>query len=313
MFIELRGHFLELAKTEARYVGEVMVGHVDAYPVGHQIEGASVGEGFVGVERVALLLSASLDGSQSSLVGAPGGAEVGVVLGDEVSSTGVQAQSEERGAQHVQDGTPAGNFVHRIQEDRLRADIVEISFPQWFWVDHQWSNGVEEGLEQYPQKLSEGCGEEKAFHGCWDIRVNTINTLVPVVLQVVLLEGCGVGDNKWEVGKVAVVNVVHCIVKEQVVRHFVNGQRQRMIRGTTNDIGDNEECEPRGVGLCTPDSTKDLKKDCGSAVVLGSRVVSKKLLNFRVSLQDNLSACSVWLLGVCPFEIGRLLVDSSHD
>jgi hypothetical protein len=88
-----------------------------------------------------------------------------------------------------------------------------------------------------------------------DVSVHTIHTLVPVVLEVVLLELRRVRHHQRPVGEERVVHVHLLLLEKQVVGHLVDSQCEAVVASATDDIGDGEELEP----ACRRQSTVQLR------------------------------------------------------
>lgn len=226
MFVVFRAHPFKFQQTKARHERKIMMSHVDTNVVRYQVQRTAVCERFIWVKCLASFFAALLHGRHASLVGTPSRAEVGVVLSDEMTCTWMKSKSKESRHQKVKDGGPSSNSVEPEQKHGLDGKIQVVFAVKRFWVHDQWADSIEEGLEQHPEELPERCCEEVTLKFRGDISIDTISTLESVMFQVILLEGCRIGDHEGKVGKVAVVDIVLDRMEEQVVGHFMNRQCQ---------------------------------------------------------------------------------------
>jgi len=147
MVIILWGQFFNLVQAEARNKREVMVGHVDSHMIRYQVEGPAVSESLIRVEFFAALFSSLFDRSHSGCMRPPRAAEVGVVLGDEVTSTRMKPQAKKRGTEQIQNTQRPREPVKNTQENDLGNNVQKVLVSRRLGVDNERSNSVEEGLK----------------------------------------------------------------------------------------------------------------------------------------------------------------------
>jgi len=130
------------------------------------------------------------------------------VFSDEVASARMKAKSEKGRQEEVKHCAGTGNSIEGEEKAPLSQDVPVVFGVQGFGIHKQRPDGIEKWLKQHPKKLLERASEKHTFNGSGNISVDTINSLVSVMLQVVLLERCRVRNNQWKVGKVTVPYVV---------------------------------------------------------------------------------------------------------
>lgn len=132
---------------------------------------------------------------------------------------------------------------------QLKECVLDLQLTDWLRVDHQRTDGVEKGLEEEPQKLPGWAAEEPPLHFCGDVDVQLVTTQVPVVVDVVLLEGCRVRYANGHVGPHGkpAVPLGQLVAKGHVVRDVVNGQRQRVVDAAAEGVSPKEDPLPGDV------------------------------------------------------------------
>lgn len=132
---------------------------------------------------------------------------------------------------------------------QLKECVLDLQLTHWLWVDHQRTEGVEKGLEEEPEKLPSRRAEEPPLHLCGDVNIQLVTTQIPVVVDVVLLEGRRVRHADWHVGPHGepAVPLGQLVAEGHVVRDVVNGQRQRVVDAAAESVSPEEDPLPRDV------------------------------------------------------------------
>lgn len=135
--------------------------------------------------------------------------------------------------------------VYRQLEER----VLDLQLTHWLGVDHQRTEGVEKRLEEEPEKLPSWGAEEPTLHFCGDVDVQLVAAQVPVVVNVVLLEGRGVRHADGHVGPHGepAVPLGQLVAEGHVVRDVVDGQRQRVVDAAAEGVSPEEDPLPGDV------------------------------------------------------------------
>ncbi|TNN63945.1 hypothetical protein EYF80_025787 [Liparis tanakae] len=190
----------------SRDAGEVVVLVVVAHVEGEQVEGAVVGVGLVALEEH-------------------------VVLGDEVARDGVQAHPQHGAGQHVDHGLGPPQPAEQGVEGELDGHVGHLQPGDGFGVDAERPDGVEQRLQDNPDKFAQARAEEPAFELGGDVHVDPVSTQVPVVVQVVAFEGGGVGQPDGQVGEHGEVAIPQGLVvpEGRVVGDLVDSKGHRVV------------------------------------------------------------------------------------
>lgn len=113
-----------------------------------------------------------------------------VVLRDEVSRDGMQAQTQYRASDEVDYGLETPKIVDDNVYHKLHDCIEHFQPGHRLGVHHQWTERVEQRLEKEPEHLSGWGAEEPALKVGRNIHVQSISSKITMVVDMVLLEGC---------------------------------------------------------------------------------------------------------------------------
>lgn len=149
-----------------------------------------------------------------------------VMLSNKVSRDGMQAHAQYGARDKVHDWFESPGIVDKNVCCKLHGCIHHLQFGHRFWVHHQRPQCIEKGLEEEPEHFSCRCAEEPAFQLCRDVHVQAVSAEVAVVVDVVFLEGGGVGKADGQIGEHGEPPVpAHLLVPEcNVVRDVMDGQ-----------------------------------------------------------------------------------------
>lgn len=195
----------------------VVVAHIEC----EQVEGAIVGVGLVALEKH-------------------------VVLGDKVSRDGVQAHSQQGARHHVDHRLGSTQPVEGHIEGQLHGHVGQLQAGDGLGVDAERADGIEQRLEDDPDKLAEACAEEPALKISWDVYVYTVSSQVAVVVQVVALKGGRIRQPDGQVGEHGEPAVPHgpVVAKCCVVGDLVDGQGHRVVDAAAKGISPEQDPFP---------------------------------------------------------------------
>ncbi|PWA16262.1 hypothetical protein CCH79_00004395 [Gambusia affinis] len=133
--------------------------------------------------------------------------------------------------------------------EELNHCVLDLHRTHRFRVDHQRPQGVEKRLQKEPEDLPSRRAEEPSLPLCWDVHIQLVAAQVPVVVDVVLLEGGGVGKPDGQVGPHGEPAVPLCklVPEGHVVRNVMNGQSQRVVDAPAEAVGPEEDPLPGEV------------------------------------------------------------------
>lgn len=135
-----------------------------------------------------------------------------VVLGDEVARDGVQAHPQHGAGQHVNHRLSPPHPVQQEVKAHLDRHVDHLQLAERFGVDAEGPHGIEQRLQDDPDELAKARAEEPALKVCGNVYVHAVAAQVAVVVQVVALEGGGVGQSDGQVGEHGEVAVPHGFV-----------------------------------------------------------------------------------------------------
>jgi hypothetical protein len=99
-------------------------------------------------------------------------------------------------------------------------------------------------LSTQEDELYKGVLEILSFPNFWQVRVGRNLSLIPVMDQMVLLEGNSNGKGHWQVRNEAEQGIMDGIVKEEIVSQFVTCKVQRVIDRSSPNIGQKDNDPP---------------------------------------------------------------------
>lgn len=163
-----------------------------------------------------------------------------------MSRDGVQPHAQNRSSDEVNYWLPPPEITDNCIRCELNHCVLDFQGAQWFWIDHQRSYGVEEGLEEEPEHLPSRGAEEPSLKVRRDVHIQLVSAQVPVVVDVVLLEGGGVGHADGQVGPHGepAVPLGPLVPKGHVVGDVVNGQSQGVVDAASEGVGPEEDPLP---------------------------------------------------------------------
>lgn len=132
---------------------------------------------------------------------------------------------------------------------QLKECVLDLQLTHWLRVDHQRTEGVEKRLEEEPEELPSWGAEEPPLHFRGDVHVQLVTTQIPVVVDVVLLEGRRVRHADGHIGPHGepAVPLGQLVAEGHVVRDVVNGQRQRVVDAAAKGVSPEEDPLPGDV------------------------------------------------------------------
>lgn len=220
--VELGRHRLELVQPRPGDAGEVVVLIVESDVPQQKVQRAVV--------RVRLLPL-----------------QEHVVLRNEVPRGRVQAPPQERRQQQVRNRLEPPEVEHRHVGHDVNREVTELPNPDRFRVNEHGANCIEEQLENYPDELGQRVGDVMPLGVRRYVHVDTLDALVPVMLQVVLLERDRHRDADRDVGEQPEEPVVDWGLEREVVGELVDREEEVVVEPRANRVRERNEEPPRGV------------------------------------------------------------------
>lgn len=172
-----------------------------------------------------------------------------VVLGDEVSGDGVQAHAQQGSSKHVHNRLGPQSPVQQHVKGHLKDDVGYLQLTNGLGIDAERSDSVEKWLQDYPDELAEACAEEPSLQLGGNIHIHSISAQVAMMVQVIALERCRIGEADGQVGKHGKVAVPHGLVvsKSRVVGDLVNGEGHRVVDAAAKSISPKQNPFPAQI------------------------------------------------------------------
>lgn len=172
-----------------------------------------------------------------------------VMLSYEMTRDGMYSHAQDGTCNEVDDRLQAPKMVEGQVHRQLKESVLDFQLTHWLGVHHQRTQGVEQRLEEEPEELPGRGAEEPPLHLCGDVHVQLVATQVPVVVDVVLLEGRRVRHADGHVGPHGepAVPLGQLVAKGHVVRDVVDGQRQRVVDAAAEGVRPEEDPLPGDV------------------------------------------------------------------
>jgi len=111
-----------------------------------------------------------------------------IVLSDEVTCRRVQSQTQKGASQQVAEGLGAQIVEDSGVETHLYNPVETLPEAEWLRFDQHGTETIAQGLRHDPQNLSHGVRNPVEFNGMWNVSVDSINTLVLVMIHVIWFE-----------------------------------------------------------------------------------------------------------------------------
>lgn len=148
-----------------------------------------------------------------------------VVLSNEVSRDWMQAHAQYRARDEIDYGLQTPKIVDDDVYHKLYSCIQHLQPGHGLWVDDQWPERIEQRLEEQPEHLPGRSAEEPALEVSRNIHIQAISTQIAMVVDVVLLEGCGIWQANGEIGKHGKPAVPACplCAEGHIVRNVMDG------------------------------------------------------------------------------------------
>lgn len=124
-----------------------------------------------------------------------------VVFSDEMSRDGMQAHAQYRASNKIDYRLETPKIVDDNVYHKLHDCIQHLQPGHRLGVHDQRTERVEQRLEEEPEHLPGWGAEEPALKVGWNIHVQAISSEIPMVVDVVLLEGCRVRQANGEIGE----------------------------------------------------------------------------------------------------------------
>jgi hypothetical protein len=141
-----------------------------------------------------------------------------IMLSDEVTSTRMQSQAQERADDHVEKSLVAPVVHNDGVKCELSSIIHELPFSREVWLHNTRSNSIEQRLKEEPNELLEAVVEDVDLKLSRDISINAIHTLELMMLHVVESKGHSRGNSSAQIGKKLRTTVTNERFKSKVVR-----------------------------------------------------------------------------------------------
>ena len=184
----------------------------------------------------------------------------------------------------------------------LRRPVHQVRARDVLRLDEHGPQRVGQDLAAAPDGFGERATDELALEPRRDVRVDAVDALVLVVLEVVAPEGHAVGDADRKVGDHRKIAVGLRTLEEEVVRELMDRQEERLRDRRTDDVRDREVRWPREL-LRRPREPNLRDDEQKEADVLGFPLGTHELGHLRVRLLDLLAPRRMWLLLVVPKEV----------
>ena len=199
---------------------------------------------------------------------------------------GMETDGEEEAEQEIGDRFRAKEIPDGGDENGFSGPVERYPFVKRLYLPEAGNaEYLENGVEKQPDDLADKeVIDEFGFPAIGEIGVELVNALEGMVFYVVTLEGDRTGEELGKVGQDPAEPVSGPALEEQVVRAFMDHDKEGMIGKSTQQVGcaDNE---PPGAIFYDPGEghlEKHESKD-GKERIL---VLSDKLSYFRVLLQN---------------------------
>lgn len=198
----------------------VVVAHIE----GKQVEGAIVWVGLMALEEH-------------------------VVLSYEVTRNGMQAHPQHRASQHVEDRLAPPQPVEQDVKTELENHIGHLQLSDRFRVDAQWPDGIEQWLQDNPDKLAEARAEKPAFKLSGNVYIHTVSSQVAVMIQVITFKGGRVGQAYRQIGKHGKIAIPQGLVvaKGSVVGDLMNCKGHWVVDTAAKDISPKQDPFPAQI------------------------------------------------------------------
>jgi len=112
-------------------------------------------------------------------------------------------------------------------------------------LDAHRSQRIEANLHENPAGFQERAAEDFCLDSSGHVSIDTLSSLVGMVVKMVPLENNAVGEDDGQVSKHAEEGVLMLGWHGQVMCDLMDGQEQPVGRSCSDDIGYNDEGEPR--------------------------------------------------------------------
>ncbi|GMS97004.1 hypothetical protein PENTCL1PPCAC_19179, partial [Pristionchus entomophagus] len=226
-----------------------------------------------------------------------------IVVRDVVASQRMKKLTNEKSTEQERDRLPAAETAIDDIECQLNDKIRHLEIRDCLRIDGEWPEGVEDWLEEHPQGLSRGGRECVGLPLRRNVRVDHILAQVPMVLQVVLLEGDRHRNQHRKI----------CDETEEAVCEWSSAAVCLVVRDLENcececvvDCSSDEIClQPNEspVGIYKSIREDDVDQDHGNNGWLESGIRPEQLLDLRVLGEHLATPGRVGLLIVRPNEL----------
>lgn len=118
-----------------------------------------------------------------------------------------------------------------------------------FRVDAQWPDGIEQWLQDNPDKLAETCAKKPAFKLSGNVYIHTVSSQVAVMIQVITFKGGRVGQAYRQIGKHGKIAIPQGLVvaKGSVVGDLMNGKSHWVVDTAAKDISPKQDPFPAQI------------------------------------------------------------------
>lgn len=137
--------------------------------------------------------------------------------------------TNKRGKKQVGKRPPTPEINDNCIQGDLDHQVSKFPDTRGFGLQEKGPKGIEEELQQDPNRFCDDISHSMGFGLAWDVHVNAIDSLEEMVLKVVLLEGDGHGGSNREVGEDAKPAVVRWIGEGKIVAELVDSKEEIVV------------------------------------------------------------------------------------
>lgn len=172
-----------------------------------------------------------------------------------------------------------------------------------FAVNEHGSNRVEKKLKGTKEEFAGSRVEEPSFEGCWEIRINAINSESSMMAEVIPAEAGRVWQTDGKICEDRKVPVEDGGAESEVVREFMNGQKEKLIRYSADSVCDEKELQREEWCGAEVPGEEGLEQDHGRNQILGFRFMTTEFQDFGVRLDNGFVSRSMRFGNRGPEEI----------
>jgi len=131
-----------------------------------------------------------------------------VMFRDEVSSDGVQSTSKDDRSSQISEGLGSESEIDENIEDNNSSPVNSLPKSRLLRLDEKRSNGIEDWLQNDPDDLQKRVREKFSLPSSRHIHIDSVNSLILMMLHVILLKHREMGNDRSGIGKYSKNSVV---------------------------------------------------------------------------------------------------------